>query len=723
MRNNLFTLSTLSLAIAGLGINTAANAADDAATLELIFEEIVVTGKKREQSIYEAPVAISAFTGDTIEKQGITDLVDVGKFVPNLNITTFSAGNTSSANPFIRGIGLQDHLITTDPGVGVYVDGVYLGRQVGQNWDLNNIERLEVLRGPQGTLFGRNSIGGAINIITRKPGEEPSAKVTVQAGTRGRINTSFFADAKLSETVAATVSAGFKHRDGIGKFLLIESPEAEVGEMQEASARVSLLWTPSETFSLLFAADGNNGDNGQNPFTTLIDEVPNGAVYGLGYRNSDLAADRYDSNSGQEDLVTTSNEAWGMSVTAEMTLTENVDAKIIASRRRSEYEGGLDDDSFYDDLLSFPEVGYADQTSIELQVNGEYDEWDFVSGLYYFEEDGENSQVPSIFLGGAGTFLLGQDTESVAAYLNVGRQINENLRVSGGVRYTEDEKDAYVNLSDVVMPSASRTWDEVSWEMSASYQLDDKLSVYATVASGYQSGNFPPRPYCLFGSVDFSQAGNVSPDHCFTANDNITALNYEAGIKGQPLENLEMSISVFNTEYEDLPYQVSTTAVGGFDTRSIIVDQTSRGVEWESSLYLSEGLFIHTSLGYIDVDVDDTGAVAPLTPEITASISPEYTQSFASGASLTYRLDWSFRDEMFGEPTEDAGRFTKIDSRDLINFDISYISPDDSWSAALYGRNITDERYVNARLNTGDYVLSILSNDASEFGVRFSLNY
>src|SRR5262245_24455252 len=137
-----------------------------------VFETVIVTAQRREQSIYDVPVAISAFTPDTIEKQGIANLTDIGKFVPNLNVTEFSAGQTSSANPFIRGIGLQDHLITTDPGVSVYVDGIYLGRQVGQNWNLTNIERVEVLRGPQGTLYGRNSIGGAINIITRQPGDE-----------------------------------------------------------------------------------------------------------------------------------------------------------------------------------------------------------------------------------------------------------------------------------------------------------------------------------------------------------------------------------------------------------------------------------------------------------------------------------------------------------------------------------------------------------------------
>jgi iron complex outermembrane receptor protein len=121
-----------------------------------------------------------------------------------MTVTGFSAGHTSSINVFLRGIGLQDHLITTDPGVGVYIDGVYLGRQVGQNWSLANIERVEVLRGPQGTLYGRNSIGGAINIITRKPGDETGGRATLTAGSRGRLNGDFYWNTRLSDQFAAS---------------------------------------------------------------------------------------------------------------------------------------------------------------------------------------------------------------------------------------------------------------------------------------------------------------------------------------------------------------------------------------------------------------------------------------------------------------------------------------------------------------------------------------
>ena len=377
------------------------------------FEEIVVTAQRREQSIYDVPVAISAFSPETIERQGITDLVDIGKFVPNLNVTGFSAGHTSSANPFIRGIGLQDHLITTEPGVGVYVDGIYLGRQVGQNWNLTNIERVEVLRGPQGTLYGRNSIGGAINIITRKPGDEEGGKVSLMAGSRGRLNGDVYTNLRLTDQVAMSFTAAYQRRDGLGDFLLIEDPNKEVGEMQDISGRVALKWTPTDSLSFLVTADGNDGDNGLRPYDTLIDELgadcratarepgdlpaTNGAVYNAGYRNSDQASDPYDNNTGQADQIEVTNQAYGVSLTVDYEVSDALNFKLLASDRHSEYESGLDDDSFFDNFLSFPEVGEADQQSVELQVTGKSGAFDYVLGLFYYEEEGHNFQNDTAF--------------------------------------------------------------------------------------------------------------------------------------------------------------------------------------------------------------------------------------------------------------------------------------------------------------------------------------
>jgi iron complex outermembrane receptor protein len=348
---------------------------------ESLFDEITVTAAKREQSIYEVPIAISAFEGDKLAEQGIVNIYDVGKFVPNLNITEFSAGHVSSTNAFIRGIGLQDHLITTDPGVSVYVDGVYLGRQVGQNWSITNIDRIEVLRGPQGTLYGRNSIGGAINIITKVPGAETGATVGIEAGSRDRLNADFYADTTLGKNAAISVTGGFKHRDGLGTFVNLPNAGVEVGEIQEVFARLAFRYRFSDDLSLTISADANDGEGGLRPYTTLIDELPNGAVYQAGYRNSDVSANPYDNNTGQASQAIVTNKASGIALTLDWGISETLSSKVIASTRSSEYKSGLDDDSFIDDYLSFPETGEADQTSIEVQLNGDYGSWDFLAGL------------------------------------------------------------------------------------------------------------------------------------------------------------------------------------------------------------------------------------------------------------------------------------------------------------------------------------------------------
>jgi len=699
----------------------------------VMLEEIIVTATKREESIYQVPIAITAFTGAQIESQGITNLIDIGKFVPNLNVTGFSAGHTSSVNAFIRGIGLQDHLITTDPGVGVYVDGVYLGRQVGQNWSLANIERVEVLRGPQGTLYGRNSIGGTINIITRQPGDENGGRVKVYGGTRGRLYGDAYYNAALAESFAVSATGSWTKRDGVGEFLNLDT-STDVGELREWSYRVAAKWSPTDNFSLLAAYDQAKGRGGLRPYTTLIDEVPSGLLYQLGARNSDVSADPYDNNGGfyldaDGNVVASnivSNNVDGWSVTGEWDMTEALAWKLIYADRSSDYGAGLDDDSIAETLFTYPETGFADQQSTELQFTGDFGNWDFVSGLYWFKEKGANTQQPNFFAGGPGSFELGQKTRSKAIYANVGFQVSDNLRLSGGARYTKDKKDAYVNInSGLIEESNSRDWNDTSWEVAAVWGMNDRMNLYGTIQNGYQSGQFPPRPYCLFANLDFSQPGNVSRPNCFEANDNVTATNYEIGLKGAPLDNLQMSIAAFYTNYSDLPYQVSESTGGGFNTVNIIVDQTSRGFEWESTWAVTQNFSLYTTLGYIDADVDDPNpvAVAPLTPKWTASVSPQYIMPLSNGGEMMFRVDWSYRADMYGEPSSDPARYTQIDSRALWNFDISYTEPDGRWSLSAYGRNVGNEKYDNARLFPTDYVLIILNNDLSEFGLRYVYNF
>lgn len=700
------------------------------------IEAITVTATKRSQVIYEVPIAMSAFSGDELASQGISDITDVGKFVPNLNITGFSAGHNASANPFIRGIGLQDHLITTDPGVSVYVDGVYLGRQVGQNWNLANIERIEVLRGPQGTLYGRNSIGGAINIITKQPDQAALTKVSAEVGTRGRLKGSMFTNQAISEDLAFNFNLGFNRRGGLGEFTNLPHAQYDVGENQEFHGRFSVKYNASHDLRLVFTADANDGEGGTRPYTTLIDEMPNGRLYLNGLRNTDVAEDPYDNATSTLATSMVSNNAHGLSLTADYDINADFGAKFIVSKRASEYKAGLDDDGTALALDHYPERGTADQTSVELQLTGYLSDVDFVTGLYWFNEEGSNRQSAeeASFDGGATKLELDQETTSRAVFVNIGYDATDALRLSGGVRYTEDEKSASTNVFDPVGTIyASRDWDDVSWEVAANYTFENGLNWYSTIQTGYQSGQYPARPYFLigqfFGAGGFDNpeaAAIVRANNAFMASENISAINYEIGLKGQLTDDFSMSVAFFNTEYDDLPYQVNVVTDAGFDTNNLIVEQTSRGIEFESTYFVTDHFAIHSSLGYMDVDVEEQDGVkpvAPLTPELTASLSPSYEFELSNSASVTTRFDISYRDSMYGEPSADPRRMTKIDERTTVNFDVSYAPSNANWVVSLYGRNIFDERYDDARLNTGDYILLIKSNDASEFGVRYSATF
>lgn len=676
---------------------------------ERLIEEVVVTATKREQGAYEVPAALSVLQGHELDERGIGDLVDVGKFVPNLNVTTFAAGHTSSANPFVRGIGMQDHLITTDPGVSVYVDGIYLGRQVGQHWNLANLERIEVLRGPQGTLYGRNSIGGAINLIPTSPGSDPGLKIGALLGSRDRKDMHFFGDWVLEKATAASFSGSIKTRGGVGSFLNLPQVSEEVGSVEEYAGRLAIAFDPSSRLEIRLALDANRARGGLNPYTTLIDQLPGGALYKAGYRNTDIAPDPYDNNTGQINQTGVSSSAKGLGLRVDWELPRRASVNLRLGVRRSAYRAGLDDDGFIDDFLSFPEEGEADQESLEAHLVGDWSGIEYLLGGYYFREKGENRQDPTVFLGFVDAFWLRQMVTSRALFAHLTRDLGHEFSLSAGLRFTRDQKRADTDVG-IGRVAAERTWQETSWEVSLRRALRERLTAYASLQSGYQSGQFPARPYCLF-----------TDPQCFIAGDNITAVNYELGIKGQPWQSLEMALALFRTKYEQLPYQVSSTTQDGFNTVNVVVSQVTKGLEWEGHWRVSEAFRLRATLGYLEVEIDRAQGVrpvAPLTPELTFSIGSEFRHRFEGGGEIVARIDYSFRDHTWGEPSSDPNRFTRIDERTLINVHFGYASAHGDWSAALYGRNLLDERYDHARLNTGDYLLRILSNDVSEFGLR-----
>ena len=703
--------------------DTPADDASNASDTEVI---VVTTARKRQESVYETPAALTVLGSDGMESLNISNVDDLGKYVPSLNITRFGVGNVSQAAVFIRGIGLQDHLITTDPGVGVYLDGVYLGRQMGNNLSLMNIERIEVLRGPQGTLYGRNTLGGAVNIITRKPGDEETFHVQLQAGTRKRLAANFYANFRLAPSVAISATGGFTRRDGVGQAINLANPEADIGEINEFSGRVAAMWEPTSNFRILASVDGMKAENGQSPSTIEIIGAPADGFDLPQLVDSDIPS-RDDTATNVQGLESTSNEAIGFSLTAEWDLSSEWTAKLLSNYRHTQYTGGLDDDVTVINLSEFPEDGRADQYTVELQINGKLENFDIVGGFYFFREDGRNFSGPFTFtpfnnqdLAAGDFFRLEQETDSIAGYANASYRFFDAFKIGAGLRYSRDSK-----KGTALFPSFAGTpktneadFDAFTFDVNASYSLRRNMTIYAQVQRGYQTGGFPPRP---FGG----------PDQ-FNTFDEITALNYEVGFKGIINSNFRILTSFFWTEYNDLAVPFSMPQEGGFVT--IVENAASsraRGFEVEASITFG-GFYLNPSLGFIDAEITDVvegtigieeGASPPLTPKWTIGANGGYLHDIEGVGSLRLQIDYSFRDKQFGQAVESDSEL--MDARSLLGFNLEFMSLDGDWEVELYGENILNEVYDQGRLNNTfhGFVGVVLSNDRSEFGLRFTKRF
>ena len=734
------TLSQLSLAVIA-ALTTCVNAQEAKTTAKQdAFEKIEVTARKRTESLFESPTAITSIGANLIDKANMGNLEDIGKYVPNLNITRYGVGNAAHASVFIRGIGLQDHIITTDPGVGVYLDGVYLGRQMGSNLSLPNVERVEVLRGPQGTLYGRNTLGGAVNVITKQPGDEGILTTSAKVGSRGRIAGDIYFNDALTNDLSMSASASYKQRNGVGTAVNLVNPEKEIGEEQEFSGRIALKYEATSDLAFTFSLDGVDNESGQSPYTIEFTEpldssnVLNGDFPLL--TEDLLPANPDDLGTTVAGIESTSYSGWGTSFTADWAINNTYTAKFISSYRTSEYEGGLDDDASPLNLSEFPEVGGADQYSFELQLNATFDKMDFVSGLYFFNEDGFTRSEDFVFspfntpdgvlndgvtpsFGGFGFFEINQETNSYAAYINGSYDLTDDLTIGGGLRYSEDKKDA--NAIFPTFPERkdiSADFNAVTWDINASYQLSNNMNVYGQVQKGYQTGGFPPRP---FGG----------PDQ-FVSFDETKAVNYEIGLKGQVHENVSMMLAMFVTDYTDLALPFSDpTAGGGFVTIVENAGQSkAQGIELETTIALTDDFTIRTAVGYLDSEITEVaegvqgigkGDSPALTPRWTVMVAPSYFVDLRNGGTVALNANYSYRSEMQGQSV--FNKSETIDSRELVGFNISYTNPYGDMEVTLYGENVLNEVYDVGRLQQTGFVGVMRSNDRSEFGLKFKKDF
>ena len=776
----LFAVSALALGFGGWPA-----AAAEQAEAEADVEVVLVTARRRAEPVTEVPAAITVLAERAIRQRGVTELNQLEKYAPNIVQTNFGQGNTGHAAVFMRGIGLQDHIVTTDPAVGIYLDGVYLGRNMGANMDLVNIERVEVLRGPQGSLSGRNTLGGALNIVTRKPAGDGSGRLDVKLGSLGRRNANFFADTSLGDTLALTVSGGIKSRDGVGRALGIANPEADIGQILQGFGRGALHWQATPALDVLLTADVSRSDQGVTPHAVDVFNPNNG----FGLRQADQPTDPDDTYSLNNELMSTEDETKGYSLTVDWALSPALRLKFIGGQRSMWFEGGLDNEKVSATLIEFPERGEAEQETLELQLAGDAPWGDWVAGFYAFDEDGFNDS-PFVFRPNGvadgrpavipasdfdGRLYLEQQTESRAVFghanVDVGartalglglRHTRDDKRPNGvadgrpavipasdfdgrlyleqqtesravfghanvdvgartalglGLRHTRDDKRAIGSLHYFPAPAERRgRWRETTGDATVTVRAGEAANVYVRYARGYQAGGYPPRPF----------GGPAT----FVAFDPTFADSWELGVKGT-FANAQLAASAFHVRYTDLVVQVNELIPAGFLTlNQNAAASRANGLELEGSWQPSDRLAIDFAVGYIDVaitEVDErvqgiaAGDSPALTANYTLSLSPRYVWQTASGGAWTARVDAYRRGRMYGQPINTP--LNEIAPLTLVSASLAFASPDERWTLALYGQNLTDAVYPLAKLDLDPTVLTINSNDRREIGLRFGRRF
>lgn len=435
------------------------------------LEEVVVTARKVEENLQDTPVAVTALTEAGLERRMITNTTDLSRVTPNLQFTSYSplSGNNSAAQVFIRGIGQSDASGGVDPGVGIYIDDVYMGRSVGGVMEFRDIANVQVLRGPQGTLFGRNTIGGAVLMTSKAPGDEFGGTLKASVGDEGLKEFFGAVDAPFSESVAARFSFGTRERDG---YVTREYDGIDLGNEDTYSVNGSLHIEAADNFSVVLRADyakeEENGspfvfaainENGVFPAAASVDagcpgatfpppSVPAGVVDFNCANNATYQLGPY--TNGGNSKAESNMENQGFSLTANWDLSDAIFLKYIGADRTLEWDGSRDADNTYLTILSTQYDSEADQTSHELQLLVDGDRFHGVIGLFQFDEEIRDfllvpfAAPPAVLPPGRAVALDNQDAtlnnENSAIFTQWTFDLTDALSLSAGVRYTDEDK-------------------------------------------------------------------------------------------------------------------------------------------------------------------------------------------------------------------------------------------------------------------------------------------
>ena len=698
------------------------------AALSQALDEIVVTAQKRSQSLQDVPISINAISGEAIEKAGVTDVNGIVDLVPGLSSRSDGPTQTVFA---MRGVGTNAFGVGVDGSVGVFIDDVFIGHPVLVNTSFFDVERVEVVKGPQGTLFGRNTSAGAISAVSKGVDLDDGTQIILGGGNEGQQSMQFTTNLALTDKLGVRLAARVQERDGT---YTNTTTGNELNNVDNYIVRLVADYEMSDSTSVNLVLENYTDDS----YWGMIDTGDNRSFEA----GSVTQAARGDVNIDSTRVA--------LKLTHELddnkTLVWNINQLDISSvTTPGDFFpfGGAN-------LLVFSEPGDFEFFSTELRLNGSSESMDWFVGASYRDDTLTNNSTLSYNIGDLAALLIDGDPSLVqggaidtnetspttakitayAIYGDISFNVSDRLSATVGARYSNDEKDIDVQVDEVganvLKPifgsaTASDDWSETTGRFALNYELDDGIMAYASYSQGYKSGGF---------NSSLNENGDV------LAVEPETHDAIEFGIKSELLDRrLRLNAAYFSSEYKDT--QIEVQQGPAFVIRNI-ADADISGFEFDGMYAATENLDIQFALSYLDTeissgilptDTDGDGAVdtqvnvagneMPFAPELSYTVGLNYSQPTSLG-ELSFGLSLSHTDQQYHNAYNDNG-FAYSEENDLVDLRVDLSSNDESWSVSLLGKNITDERYListNAVIsNTG------LPNMGSLWSVNFGYRF
>jgi len=703
----------------------------DSATLE----EITVTAQKVKENLQRTPVSDTVVTADTIDRIHMTDITEVAGVAPNVFANNGFSGSSAGANFFIRGIGQEDFISTSDPGVGLFVDGVYMARTVGSALDTSEISQVDVLKGPQGTLFGKNTIGGAIVVTTKKPGDQLRGSVETTVGNLGRIDSRFTADVPLSDTLYLKLSGVTRNNDG---FQTRQIDGVKLGDQHEVGGSIQLRWLPSPDLDVLLSADVTKARQHIAAQSAVQIAPSGGSALFQQLTGIDILAEQPVANGWQYGTTgvrpTDDYNIYGTSlnITKQFGFAE---LKSITAYRQLSEDTAADFDGVtaaYDDQLVHEDQR---QFSQEFTLSHKSDALTWVLGAYYLTEHNREAIQNNFYVfwlvnpyGGGPTEYTDLVTDNFALYGQATYQLTRKLSVTAGLRGTYEKKD--IDIVDTLglgtlqpfNDSGSHHWQNVSPRYGIQYQATEKALLYASYTGGFKSGSYNGRADRQFGTFEPYGPERVNA--------------WEGGLKSQWFDDrLRANAAAFFTHYEGI--QLVSGALDQFGALYFPTinagDVDIRGFELELQARPFEALSLHANAGratekWTDIypsplPVINDQSRLPGLSHWTGVVGGDYSAPLADFGSATIGANYSYRSSYF----PDTGNSPRVEQSGFGLVDAHFIvAPrSDRWQVQLWAKNLTNRHYYTwgqDLIAIGDTPAMVFWGRPREYGVSLKIN-